>query len=484
VRRIVLLLALALPLAAAPITLRVRVWSPQGYGIVELPLEKYVAAALAGESSVFKSDEALKAMAVAARTYGLRFRARHASEGFDLCATTHCQRIDPAAVTPRLQAIADATAGELLWFQGKLALTPYSRDCGGRTEDVSAVWPGIPAPYLKSRDDPNCIRAGQSAWRWSGNPAKIVEALRRSRLRTPERIAQIGIARRSPSGRAAELLLEGESGAVRISASTFRFAMGRELGWNSVRSEWYEAHPVNGQVVFAGRGSGHGVGLCQRGADQMGIEGRGYREILTFYYGGAEVGVTARGLSWSRLGGESIALFTTQPAQDGAVLAAAQRELREAAQRTNWTAPAGIEVRVYPDVESFRNATGEPGWVAAYTQGRRIQLQPAATLRSRNALEPTLRHELLHVMVESQSAPALPLWFREGLVEYLASSISAGGPVRIPTDAGLRDTHDAAHARRAYADAARAVAGLARRCGETAVLGWVTRGLPPEVVPR
>lgn len=215
-----------------------------------------------------------------------------------------------------------------------------------------------------------------------------------------------------------------------------------------------------------------------------GVEGRGYREILAFYYSGAEIGVTARGFSWSRLGGDRMVLFTTQPAQDGVAPAAAQRELRGAARRTNWIQPAGIELRVYPDVESFRNATGEPGWVAAHTQGLRIQLQPLAALRNRGVLDSTLRHELWHVLVEGQAAPALPRWFREGLVEYLAAPGAAGGPVRIPSDAELRDTHDAARARRAYADAARAVADLARRYGETALLGWVNRSLPPEVVPR
>jgi stage II sporulation protein D len=476
-----LLLALTIPSSSAQQSLKVRVWSAPGYRLVDLPLEKYVAAVLAGESSVFQSGEATKAMAVAARTYGLKFRGRHASEGFDLCATTHCQRIDLAAVTPRLQDIADATAGELLWFQGKLALTPYTGNCGGRTEDVSAVWPGIPAPYLKSHDDPNCVRAGSSAWRWAGDPGKIVEALRRSGLRTPEHIGNIAIARRSPSGRAAELLLEGDSAVVRISASTFRFAMGRELGWNTVRSEQYDAHAVDGQIVFAGRGAGHGVGLCQRGAGQMGVDGRSYREILAFYYPGAEVGTSARGFSWTRLGGGAIALFTTQPAQDGVVLAAAEREFREAAKRTNWIVPAGLELRVYPDVESFRNATGEPGWVAAYTQGRRIHLQPAAVLRNRGVLEKTLRHEFWHVLVESQAAPGLSLWFREGLAEYLTAPIAGGGTARTPSDADLRATKDAASARRAYADAARAVSGLVKQYGEAAVLGWVATGLPASV---
>jgi stage II sporulation protein D len=478
--RPLLALALALPLAAAPAMLKVRISTPRGYSVVELPLERYTAAVLAGESSIFQSDEALKAMAVAARTYGLRLRGRHASEGFDLCSTTHCQRIDLNAITPRLEAAASATASELLWYAGKLAYTPYSRDCGGRTEDVAEVWPGQNAPYLKSRNDEYCARAGPTAWRWSADAVAVAAALRRAQLRAPGSLTGISVVRRSPSGRALTLLLEGGDGAVRIGASAFRFAMGRELGWNTVRSDQYDLRSVNGRLLFDGRGSGHGVGLCQRGANEMGAEGRGYREILAYYYPGAELGVAARGLAWQRLGSETVSLFTTQPSQDGPVLAAAERALRAATQRTNWPAPPDIEVRVYPDVESFRNSTGEPGWVAAHTEGRRIHIQPAAVLRSRGALESTLRHELLHVLVESQAAPSLPVWFREGIVGYLEGAPQSADPARPPSEADLRQTQDSTRARRAYEAAVRAVAALAARFGDAAPLAWVGAGLPPE----
>src|ERR1019366_10755748 len=102
---------------------------------VEMPLERYVAEVLAGESSTFQSEEALKAMAIAARTYAVHFRGRHAAEGYDLCATTHCQRLQAEGVTARLEAIAEQTAGTMLWFEGMPALACYSRDCGGTTED-------------------------------------------------------------------------------------------------------------------------------------------------------------------------------------------------------------------------------------------------------------------------------------------------------------------------------------------------------------
>jgi hypothetical protein len=61
--------------------------------------------------------------------------------------------------------------------------------------------------------------------------------------------------------------------------------------------------------------------------------------------------------------------------------------------------------RHYPTLDAFRNATGEPGWVAARTVGTRIDLQPAASSHE------TLHHELLHVLVETHAAPGLPVWF-------------------------------------------------------------------------
>jgi stage II sporulation protein D len=436
---------------------------------------------VAGEGGVLRSDAARQALAVAARTYAVRLQGRHSAEGFDFCDTTHCQRADLNAVTPAIAATTAQTAGELVWFEGSPAFTPYSRDCGGRTEDAAEVWSDQAAPYLHSQADPYCLRAGSRPWQWSADPAQVVAALVRSGLRAPHSVERVEIAQRTASGRAHTLLLTGAGESVRMSAGSFHAAVGRELGWNTVQSERYEVRSSGGRLVFQGSGSGHGVGLCQRGADQMGAEGHSYREILAFYYPTTATGATARGFSWKRLGGESITLYTTQQAEDGAVLALGERLLGALVRRTTWPAPAGIEIRVYPTVDAFRNATGEPGWVAAHTEGRRIHLQPAAVLRTHDALERVLRHELIHVLMEAQAAPGLPVWFREGLVGYLEHAGSNAGAADFPADSTLRQTGDVAEARRAYAEAVSAVAGLVRRYGEGTVLAWVKSGLPPEV---
>jgi stage II sporulation protein D len=372
----------------------------------------------------------------------------------------------------------------LLWFQGKPAFTPYTRDCGGTTEEAANVWADLAAPYLKSHTDPYCRRIPAAAWQWNANPQEILRALRQSQLRGPRVLDRVVIAERTTSGRSSVLTLQGASESIRISAGSFRFAMGRELGWNTLRGDRYEVHSSNGRIVFEGRGEGHGVGLCQRGAEQLGLTGRTYREILAFYYPGTIVGVTGRGLAWQRIGGETISLWSAHPDRDRVALAMAERLARGISQRVAWPLPAGVELRVYPDLDTFRDATGEPGWVAAHTLGRRIDLQPVAVLRARDALESTLSHELLHVIVESQAAPGLPVWFREGLVGYLEKNSSKGAQApndRALSENDLRQMEDAARARRAYVEATHRVTNLVRSYSESTVLDWAKRGLPADV---
>ena len=72
-------------------------------------------------------------------------------------------------------------------------------------------------------------------------------------------------------------------------------------------------------VSFTGRGSGHGVGLCQIGAEVMGEEGKSYREILAYYYPGTKLSTAAEGITWRKLTGEKVEVLTTRPAQDQAL---------------------------------------------------------------------------------------------------------------------------------------------------------------------
>jgi stage II sporulation protein D len=440
---------------------------------ITVPLEEYVAGVLAGESVGFRSAQSLAAMAVAGRTYAVRYQGRHKSDGYDFCDTTHCQDLRIGAVSERLQQAAESTEGELLWFEGAPAATFYGRDCGGVTEAGVRVWPDLKAPYLQSHDDPHC--RAQSGWSSAIRKQDLRSALAASGIAA--RLDSLRVAGRTPSGRALRL----DAGGRAISASSLRFAVGRALGWNQVRSDLYELTDSGDRFLFEGRGSGHGVGLCQAGAARMGEDGRSYRQILEFYYPGTKLGVSAQGFTWQSLGGERIEVLTTRPGDDRSLVALADRLALMAEQRTGLRWEASPRLRVYPTVAAFRDATGEPGWVAASTRGRVIRLQPVAALRSRGVLESTLQHELLHALVESKARAGLPLWFREGVVQFLTTSQRSkvkGQKSKVipPEDAAfLRGREEA---QRAYAAALDCVAELVGRHGEAAVLSWIERGLP------
>ncbi len=432
-------------------------------GIVSLGAEAYVAGVLAGESSVFQHAEALKAMAIVARTFAAHERGRHKSEGFDFCNTTHCQRFDGGNARQSLRAAARATAGQMIRFDGRLAFTPYTMSCGGTTEVAEAVWRDVRVPYLNARHDPFCA---VKTWGCHLSPLQIQRALQTANLKCPAELRSIVVKRRTASGRAAELTLLGD-GRVDLDAGAFRFAVGRTLGWNLIRSNWYE---ISGTSEWNGRGEGHGVGLCQRGAEAMAARGYSHREILAFCFPGTT------SVNWLRLGGESVAIYGTNANRDAAALHEA--ELLVNTLPFPLRSPAVIYV--YPDIDTFRSETGEPGWVAAHTEGSRIHLQPVLELLERGILRDTLHHELLHVCVEQHAAAGLPLWFREGMVEYLSGARGTRG--RVVADSDLRQRDDRVKAATAYAESAAEVRDLVAHYGQATVLGWVSAGLPEAVM--
>lgn len=473
--RVLVLYALMVVSTCAQVTYKIRLTANDGNRVIEVPAEQYVAGVLAGESSTFQSDEALKAMAVAARTYAARLHGRHASEGFDFCATTHCQRFELRNIPARLTKAAAATEGELLWYDGRPAYAVYTRDCGGMIESVASVWPDIQTAYLPAHADPYCNRQS-SPWSWIVAPAQITSALRASKLNCPDGLRRILVRSRTASGRAQTLELEGNSTAT-ISAGAFRFAIGRELGWNTIRSDLYEVQN-SAEITFYGKGQGHGVGLCQAGAEQMGTAGHSYRDILAFYYPGTSVSRLATGFHWVPMVGDGVTVLSERPDLDRAVLHRAETARRKAQARLRLDGPAGITVRVYPDLDAFRNATAEPGWVAAHTARSTIDLQPATVLNRTGALNSVLNHEMLHVILENHAASGLPVWFLEGLVEYLCNE---PGSDNASTDADLSQRKSRAAAQHAYASAAARVSALVAHYGEATVLGWISRGLPAEV---
>jgi stage II sporulation protein D len=321
---------------------------------------------------------------------------------------------------------------------------------------------------------------------------------------TPAGWREVETVARSESGRVQRLKLSGGTGgSAAISGSTFRFAVDRELGWNKIRSDLYDVRNVGSQIIFSGRGSGHGVGLCQAGAEEMAREGKSYREILSFYYPGTEIGATpqtrnvataetvravstAEDIRWQKRSGERVELLSTQPDVDAVLLPIAERILKEDEDAIGWKAGPGVRLQVYATLDSYRDTTGQPGWVAASTRGKTIRMQPLAELQKRSLVESTLRHEFFHVLVEAKAKTATPLWFREGIVLFLASA--NGGTVASVAmtdgqmEAVLRQPRNRDEVQKAYAAAQSRVVALVQERGKETVLGWLSGGVPGDIL--
>ena len=214
--------------------------------VVSMDLEVAVASAVAAESPPGATLEALKAQAVVTRSYYVATRGRHVN--FDFCDTTHCQFLrQPPGPSHPASLAATATEGLVLaWRDAPLAAL-FSADCGGRTRTLAEL--GIPAdgyPYFPV-ECPSC-RTASSAWETHLNL------------------------------RDAEPLLAAKN------LEQARLELGRKLGWGVVPGSNYQARREGEKFVVRGRGAGHGLGLCQKGAAAMAAEGAGFRQILARYF--------------------------------------------------------------------------------------------------------------------------------------------------------------------------------------------------------
>jgi stage II sporulation protein D len=450
--------------------------------VVTLPVESYVERVVASESGPADSPESLKALAIVVRTFALHEAHGHAD--YDLCDSTHCQLLHWAGNRERLaaaHAATLATAGETLWFHDRRALAYFNKDCGGRTASPTEIWPKArPVPYLIPLPDRYCTEDGGREWASELTRAELTAALAARGLARPG-WQSLTVARRGDSGRAVTLRLD----ETEISAEDFRLAVGEALGWNRIPSTWFELSRQGDRIAFHGRGWGHGVGLCQKGAAAMAAQGRSTQQILEQYFPGTEVADEETGQAWKSFAGEGF-LLESLDASDAAYLPDLNRARAEASERSGLNASELIRVRAFASTPAFREATLAPGWVAAFTEGDWIGTQPLRTLATRHLLAGTMRHEFLHALVEEQAGPHAPLWLREGLVE---SWSVPGGTANTPpalsidaVDAALVHASTEAESEAAHRAAAWYAAQLLTRYGRAHILEWLRSGLPAGVV--
>ena len=274
--------------------MRVRLAREQS--VLTVALDDYVFGVLAAEASTEDEPEALKSLAVAARTYALKNLRRHARDGYDLCNTTHCQRYLPVVDEQRradfydlLRRVVTETSGETLRdTRGRIAETYFSASCGGATASIGALWGASTPSHLRGARDEFCV-AEPRRWTDTIPAASLLKAVRSDpRSDVGARLDNIRVVKRDASGRAAMLVLEGERRRT-LRGWDFKIIVGRTLGWNVLKSSRFDARRAGQSFIFHGTGFGHGLGLCQTGAHTMAERGASYRRILAQYFPGTNV---------------------------------------------------------------------------------------------------------------------------------------------------------------------------------------------------
>jgi stage II sporulation protein D len=261
-----------------------------GIAIVnELPLEDYVAGVVRAEAGDRWPLEALRAQAVAIRTYAIHHRVLGAGKPYHLVASTAHQqfagRVPPTS--PIWTAVAE-TAGQILLWDGEPFPAFYHTDSGGFTEDPRTVFAAKNMPALRPVRSPFSAGSPHYYWTLEVKLAELADMLRRQDLAVGA-VTGIEVTERSLSLRAAWVAVHGTRGTVRLRGNDFR----RAVGYDSLKSTLF-AVAVHGEVAqFAGRGYGHGVGLCQWGAKTMAEQGYSSRQILEFYYPGTTPGTVS-----------------------------------------------------------------------------------------------------------------------------------------------------------------------------------------------
>ncbi|GAB4365721.1 MAG: SpoIID/LytB domain-containing protein [Deltaproteobacteria bacterium] len=249
-----------------------------------IPLEEYVAAVLSREAAPTFLPEALAAQAVAVRTYALLAMSRPRDAEYDLVSDVQDQVFDGLeGVDGIFREAAESTRGEALYFRGSLARAVYHSTCGGRTESAEAAW-GRDVPYLRSQPCEDCRES--PVWRWEYRMDRPESRRVAEALGLPaDGEVRFEITRSTPSGRADRIRIESGGASAEVRAARFR----RTAGYARIRSLAFTIRPSADGWIFEGGGYGHGVGMCQWGANGMAKAGRTHIEILRRYYPGTEV---------------------------------------------------------------------------------------------------------------------------------------------------------------------------------------------------
>jgi stage II sporulation protein D len=268
-----------------------------------IDLENYLKGVIAKEMPVGNGTmnfEALKAFAITARTYTLS-KMNKGNLLFDLFADTRDQVYGGENAEELISSKAvEETTNMILYYNGQPATLYYHSTCGGVSENVENVFPQSPLPYLKSvidGDDPNCKISPRFNWKEEFAEQQLITKLFNAGLisGTNYKLTNISILSKFESGRVNDLgiTLDGNNGTkeIHIYGNEIRTIIKTPDKNLTLWSTMFTIEKLsNGNILFSGKGFGHGVGLCQWGAISQSQQGIEYKQILEHYFPGTELG--------------------------------------------------------------------------------------------------------------------------------------------------------------------------------------------------
>lgn len=271
-----------------PENLEIRPSSARGMDVIaHVDLENYLLGVIPSEMPADWPYDALKAQVVSARSFVLRQTFERKRKPFDVEATILDQvfrKEQTAQSLARVKRAIVETRGEILVDSRKAVIKAfYSADCGCQSEDPKFVWGEV--DVYQSVKDPTCHARAPLQWS-SDLPREEVAAklLNVFDLPTGSNLLDLEVGRRTPSGRVRDLLahidVDGAEKILSLNSQQFR----KLFGFQKIRSTDFSLKWEDDRLEVRGRGAGHGVGLCQRGAHTLANEGVNYRDILKMYY--------------------------------------------------------------------------------------------------------------------------------------------------------------------------------------------------------
>lgn len=252
----------------------------------DIKLEEYLAGVVAAEMEPTWPVNALAAQAIVARTFTMEnIRAGRVRELHGTDASTDVeefQAYDPTRINDNVRKAVQATRGEVITYRGDYVKGWFSACDGGISASAQEGlgYNEEPTKYIKAGARDNCLSITvpeNKSWRTEIPLARVRAAVQEVTGTDPGEISAVEITSRGPSGRATKI----QVGSVSVSGPKLRLALGSE----EVRSMLISRAQVEGgNLVLEGKGFGHGVGLCQWGANRMARDGKSPEEIIKFYY--------------------------------------------------------------------------------------------------------------------------------------------------------------------------------------------------------